>query len=85
MGIESSDVKRMVRAILTTRPDEIGCDECLAQMDRFVEMKLAGKDPAEAMPLVRDHLDRCRDCREEFEALLAALRQIHGSTAVTSA
>ncbi len=85
MGIESSDVKRMVRSILTTRPDEIGCDECLAQMDRFVEMKLDGKDPAEAMPLVQDHLDRCRDCREEFEALLTALRHIHGSTAVPSA
>jgi predicted anti-sigma-YlaC factor YlaD len=29
---------------------------------------------AEAMPLVQDHLERCGDCREEFETLLAALR-----------
>ena len=42
-------------------------------MDRFVEMELAGKDAAEAMPLVQDHLERCWPCREEFEALLAAL------------
>jgi len=33
----------------------------------------AGKNAAEAMPLVQEHLDRCNDCREEFEALLAAL------------
>jgi RNA polymerase sigma-70 factor (ECF subfamily) len=26
------------------------------------------------MPLVQDHLDRCGDCREEFELLLAALQ-----------
>ena len=66
----------MVRGILTTRPDEIGCDECFAQLDRFVELQLAGKNAAEAMPLVHDHLERCHDCREEFEALLAALRAL---------
>jgi hypothetical protein len=66
----------LVRGIITTRPDEIGCDECFEQLDRFVEMTLAGKNAAEAMPLVQDHLERCRDCREEFEALLAALRAL---------
>ena len=64
----------MAREIITTRPDEIGCDECFEQLDRFVEMTLAGKNAAEAMPLVQDHLERCHDCHEEFEALLAALR-----------
>jgi predicted anti-sigma-YlaC factor YlaD len=66
----------MVREMITTRPDEIGCDECFEQLDRFVEMTLAGKNAAEAMPLVQDHLGRCDDCREEFEALLAALRAL---------
>jgi predicted anti-sigma-YlaC factor YlaD len=66
----------MAREIITARPDEIGCDECFEQLDCFVEMKLAGKNAAEAMPLVQDHLERCDDCREEFEALLAALRTL---------
>jgi predicted anti-sigma-YlaC factor YlaD len=61
---------------MSTRPDEIGCDECFEQLDCFVEMKLAGKNPAEAMPLVQDHLDRCGECREEFEALMMALRAL---------
>jgi len=26
------------------------------------------------MPLVRDHLDRCPDCNEEYEALLLSLQ-----------
>ncbi len=76
MNLEPAALKQMVRVVLSTRPDEIGCDECLDQLDRFVEMKLAGKDAAKAMPLVQDHLDRCRDCREEFEALLEALRAL---------
>jgi len=76
MTLDLDTLKQMVRGIITTRPDEIGCDECFEQLDRFVEMKLAGKNAAEAMPLVEDHLERCDDCREEFEALLAALRAL---------
>ncbi len=74
--LELETLKKMVRAVITTRPDEIGCDECFEQMDRFAEMALAGKEIPEAMPLVQDHLERCDDCREEFEALLAALRAL---------
>jgi hypothetical protein len=76
MELEATTLKRMVRNILTARPDEIGCDECFEQLDRFVDMELASKNAAEAMPLVQDHLERCTDCREEFEVLLAALRDL---------
>jgi hypothetical protein len=72
--LEPGTVKQMARGIMTTRDDEIGCTACFEQVDQFVEMKLAGKNAAEAMPLVQNHLDRCGNCREEFEALLAALR-----------
>ena len=71
---ELSSIKDMVQMVAATRPDEIGCDECFEQLDRFAEAVLAGKNAAEAMPLVQDHLNRCGDCREEFEALLTALR-----------
>jgi len=76
MTLDPVMLKQMVRAIITTRPDEIGCDECFEQLDRFVEMTLAGKNAAEAMPLVQDHLERCRNCREEFEALMTVLRAL---------
>lgn len=76
MTLDLETLRQMVHGIITTRPNEIGCDECFEQMDRFVETILAGKSAAEAMPLVHDHLDRCDNCREEFEALLAALRAL---------
>ncbi|MBN1285930.1 MAG: hypothetical protein JXB47_11075 [Anaerolineae bacterium] len=69
-------LKQLVRGIIETRPEEIGCDSCFEELDRFVEMKLAGKDTAAAMPLVHDHLERCPACRAEFEALLAALQKL---------
>ncbi len=68
------DLDKLVRMIAETREEEIGCDECLERLDRFVEMELAGLDAAAAMPLVQDHLEKCGDCHEEFEMLLEALR-----------
>ncbi len=68
------DLDKLVRMIAQTREEEIGCDECFEQLDRFVEMRLSGLDTAAAMPLVQDHLEKCGDCREEFEMLLEALK-----------
>jgi hypothetical protein len=76
MELELDTLKRMVHGIVTTRPDEIACGECFEQLDRFAELALAGEEMPEAMRLVQDHLERCGDCREEFEALLAALRAL---------
>jgi hypothetical protein len=74
MALNLDLLKKMVHNVVSTQPDEIGCDECFAQLDQFAELVLAGKNATEAMPLVQDHLDRCMDCREEFEALLRALK-----------
>ena len=73
-GLDPYRLKAMVRGIMTARPDEIGCAECFVHMARYVEMVRAGAKAAGVMPLVHDHLARCRDCREEFEALLVAVR-----------
>lgn len=69
-------LKTLARGVMTTRPDEIGCEECFKQLDHFVDMVLTGTDAAAALPLVQDHLNRCHDCREEYEALLAALQAV---------
>ncbi|WP_441000384.1 hypothetical protein [Fodinibius sp. SL11] len=55
---------------------EIGCDDCFDELHEFAELELAGKSPAEAKPLVKDHLDKCGSCREEYQALLEALQAI---------
>lgn len=79
MDADRDDLEKVVTAVSRTREEEIGCDECFERMDRFVEMELSGLDAAAAMPLVEDHLQKCGDCREEFEALLEALRAEEGS------
>ncbi len=74
--LDLATLKKMVYGIIHTQTDEISCDECFEQLGQFAELVLAGKKASEAIPLVQNHLDRCSDCREEFEALLAALRAL---------
>jgi len=74
--LDDQMLKGMVESIFSTRPDELTCGECFEHVDQFAEIELAGKNAAEALPLVKDHLDRCGDCREEFEALLEAIKAV---------
>lgn len=76
MKLTPEILKKMIRMIKMTKPDEIGCDKCFDELHKFAEMKLMGKSPEEAMPLVFDHLERCRSCREEYEALLEAMKSL---------
>jgi hypothetical protein len=68
----------MVRGIMTTREDEIACDECFDLLDRFAELVLEGKSPEKQMALVQHHLEHCPECQEEYEMLLKSLRSMHG-------
>jgi hypothetical protein len=44
-----------------------------AQLDEFVEHKFHGRDVEKIAPLLREHLDICRECHEEYAALLHVL------------
>ena len=72
--LKRGDVTRLLRVVAETRETEIGCDECFERLDSFAETEISGVEASAAMPLVGDHLDKCADCRSEFEALLRALR-----------
>ena len=72
--LKRDDVVKLVRVVAVTREIEIGCDECFERLDIFAETELSGEGAIAAMPLGRDHLDKCADCRSKFEALLRTLR-----------
>lgn len=74
MQLNLETLKKLARSIATTKEEEVACEECFDVVDQFVEMKLQGKIAEEAMPLIQDHLNRCLACRDEFEALLDAVK-----------
>ena len=79
--IKPDTLKEIVRRIMRTRPDEIGCETCFDSLDQFVDMELEGKDAAQALPLVKRHLEICHGCRDEYHALLTALQDFKDSEA----
>jgi hypothetical protein len=56
---------------------EVGCDTCFDELDRYVELEIAGADADAAIPGLRAHLDGCPACREEHESLLALVAAEH--------
>lgn len=74
MKLSSNEIQKLLKAVKSTRDKELNCGHCYDELDHFIEMKLSGKKASEAMPLVKEHLDRCPPCREEYEVLLEALQ-----------
>jgi hypothetical protein len=69
--MERPDLKQALGRLLGPREPEIGCEACFAELDRYVELEVAGADADTAVPGLRAHLEGCPACREEHESLRA--------------
>jgi hypothetical protein len=69
--MERPELRQTLKRLLGPAGPEVGCDECFAELDRFVELELEGKNADALMPRLRAHLDGCPACREEHESLRA--------------
>jgi hypothetical protein len=67
---ESTMAEWLGRALGPGRP-ELSCDECFAELDRFVELELRRADADAHVPGMEAHLEGCPACREEHDLLLA--------------
>ena len=68
-------VLKFMHVLESVREEDAPCDEVYARIDEYVEREVDKKDAAQLMPLVREHLDMCSDCCEEYEALLDVLEK----------
>lgn len=76
MPLSKQEIDGLMRLIGLTRDDEINCEQCLALVAEFVELKLAGKSIPESLQAVEHHLSICAECREEYEALQRVLQDM---------
>lgn len=65
------DLVQALRRLLGPAEPELGCDECFEEIDRYVDLEVAGADADAAVPGLRAHLIGCPACREEYESLRA--------------
>ena len=65
------EFKQALGRLLGPAEAEVGCDACFEELDRYVELQVAGEDADAAVPGLRAHLEGCPACREEHESLYA--------------
>jgi hypothetical protein len=68
-----------VERLLGPEGPELGCDACFDELDRYVELELAGADADAEVAGMRAHLAGCPACKEEHDSLLALLTEDAGS------
>ena len=66
-----TDHDSLLARLLGPAEPELTCEECFEQLDRYVELEVAGADADAAVPGLRAHLVGCPACREEHESLRA--------------
>jgi hypothetical protein len=77
MKLDAKQIAELIQLTATARSeDTIGCNGCFELMDQFAQAELEGRDVPEALEVVRVHLEQCKCCRDEYDALLTALREI---------
>jgi len=63
---------------LRTDPQDVGCDQAMEMLHVYVELVAAGAPAEQRYPGIAAHLRACGPCGEDFEALLAAVRDDAG-------
>jgi hypothetical protein len=69
----SDDRNGLLARLTGPAEPELSCEECFEQLDRYVELELAGSDADAAVPGMRAHLEGCSACAEDRESLRALL------------
>lgn len=59
---------------LRTDPRDVGCAEAMELLHLYVDLMATGSPADQRYPGVAAHLRACGSCGEDFEGLLAAVR-----------
>ncbi len=66
--------------LLRSDPGDAGCTAGEDILDAYVELELAGEDPARTYPGTATHLDSCPGCAADHDGLLEAARRFGDAT-----
>ena len=66
----TDDPRHTLDMLLGPDGPELTCERCFEELDRYVELELAGADPHAEVPGMRAHLEGCPACAEDHRSLL---------------
>jgi hypothetical protein len=67
---------RTLDDLLRAQDGDAGCTAGEAILDAYVELELAGEDPAGVFPGTAIHLRSCPGCQNDHDGLLEAAREL---------
>lgn len=67
--MKSDRFERWLQSIYNTQDEEISCSECFDLVSHFVDVELSGADAVAKLPQVKQHLNQCLACQQEYETL----------------
>jgi predicted anti-sigma-YlaC factor YlaD len=65
----------LVTRLLGTAEEDAGCETAFAFLAEYVEGELTGRPTAEVLAAVAAHLRNCPACADDYEGLLALVRE----------
>ena len=69
MSRDSLNWSEALRRLIGPPEPVLSCEECFAQVDRYVELELAHEQADAIIPGMRGHLEGCPACSEEHASL----------------
>lgn len=72
--ISQEHLVNLMQRLEYTMEEAYSCEEAFALLDEYVELVATDEEAKRLMPLVKNHLDMCPDCQDEFEILLHILK-----------
>jgi predicted anti-sigma-YlaC factor YlaD len=70
-----TDRHRYLDELLRSIDGDAGCSAGEDVLDAYVELELAGEDPAQVYPGTAIHLRSCPGCRTDHDGILEAARR----------
>jgi hypothetical protein len=64
---------RLIARLVGPVGPELSCEQCFQELDRYVELEIAGADADAAIPGMRAHLEGCSACQDDRDSLHALL------------
>jgi hypothetical protein len=61
--------RKLLHRLIGPPGPELTCEQCFDQLDRYVELELAGSEADVAIPGMRAHLEGCLACAEDRDSL----------------
>ena len=79
LHLDDAALVKLMHCLNMASENACTCAEAFAMLDQYTELVASDEQAQQLMPLVKNHMDVCPDCREEFEILLKIVHAEHAN------